>query len=93
VELEVYAILYQVGNTRRMKSVANPWFPIIPSILLKSQSTLALKKRHRYVGVIHDPGKSSIDLVLNVWGAIYDIVQSAVDTVTLSPEPKGTKEF
>jgi hypothetical protein len=66
VELEVYAILYQVRNTKHLHSAVEPWFPVIPSFLSESQSMFTLQERQLYVWIIRNSGKSSVDFVLNV---------------------------
>ena len=66
VELEVYAILYQVRKTRHLHSTIEPWFPVIPSFLSESQSMFTLKGRHFYVWVIYNSSKGSVNFVLNL---------------------------
>jgi hypothetical protein len=62
VEFEIYAVLYQV----RKKELCKLWFTTIPSFPLKSKSLSTLREGHFYAIIIHNSGKSSVDLVLKV---------------------------
>jgi hypothetical protein len=79
---KVYAILYQVRKTGQFRSICKLWFTTIPSVLSKSESTLTLRERQFYGGIIHNSGKSGVDLVPNIWGAVYDIAQGVVNAST-----------
>jgi hypothetical protein len=69
VEFEIYAVLYQVGFTELCKLRLTT----IQSFLFKSKSTSTLREGQFYAIIIHNSGKSSVDLVLKVWRGVYDI--------------------